>query len=179
VYPRLRSLIAGAPCALAVVVALTACGGGGGSSNAPATNVRGSSFRFQAPGDWKVTRATNQVSARPKPAASELVSVSVFPLVRTYTDSLYQLEVSKELDPYARQLAARQKGKLVGSKDVKVAGIRSRQYELRYPQGDRQLAERITFVFRGKTEYELLCQWDASKSEPDFCGQLTSTFTPT
>jgi hypothetical protein len=160
------------------VVGLTSCGGGGGSK-ATSQAVRGSGFRFRAPGDWKVTRTSNQVSARPKPNASELVSVSVFPLARAYTDSLYEAEVLKELDPYARQLAARQKGKLVGSKDVKVADIRSRQYEFRYPQGGRQLAERITFVFRAKTEYELLCQWDASKSEPDFCGQLTSTFTPT
>ena len=34
------------------------------------------------------------------------------------------------------------------------------------------------FLFRKKTEYELLCQWEASKSEPDYCTKLTDGFRP-
>jgi len=125
-----------------------------------------------------VTRTQDRIAASPKPIAPELVSVSVFPLQRAYTPDLYVLEVRKELDPYSKRLAKQQKGKVVAAKDVQVAAIRSRQYELEYPSDGKKLGERITFVFRGKTEYELLCQWDASKSEPGYCSQLTTSFKP-
>ena len=163
---------------LAVTAALAGCGGGGSTASGPPQTINGPGFAFRAPGKWHVRRVRSEVSASPKPISTELVSVSVFPLQRTYTPDLYDREVSKELDPYARQLAVQQGGKLLGGKDVQIAGIRSRQYALTYPRGGQKLGERITFVFRGKTEYELLCQWDASKAEPDFCAQLTRTFTP-
>lgn len=157
---------------------LAGCGGGGGSTGGPPQSVHGAGFVFRAPGKWHVSRTQNRVAASPKPIAPEQVSVSVFPLQRTYTPDLYAREVAKELDPYSRQLAAQQGGKVVASTDVQVAGIRSRQYLLEYPSDGKKLGERITFVFRGKTEYELLCQWDASKSEPAYCAQLTASFRP-
>ena len=178
-YPRIRSLILAGACALAAAIFVAGCGGGGGSSTGgPPQTVYGAGFLFHAPGKWHVSRTQDQVAASPKPISPELVSVSVFPLQRVYTPDLYDREVSKELDPYSRQLAAQQHGKVVASKDVVVADIRSRQYELTYPRSGKQLGERITFVFRNKTEYELLCQWDASKSEPGYCTQLTASFKP-
>lgn len=177
-YPPARSLIVAGACALGLSAVLAGCGGGGSSTSGPPQTIRGSGFVFRAPGRWHVSRTQDQVAASPKPIAPELVSVSVFPLERTYAPSLYELEVRKELDPYARQLAAQQQGKLVASADVQVAGIRSRQYELRYPRAGKKLGERITFVFRIRTEYELLCQWDASKAEPSYCSQLTASFKP-
>jgi hypothetical protein len=173
-----RSLILAVACTLSVC-ALAACGGGGGGSKVAAQTIRGTGFVFQGPGDWHVRRTDDKVTAAPSPIARELVQVAVFPLQRSYRPALFELEVSKELDPYARQLAAQQHGSLVGSKNVQVAGIRSRQYDLGYSRGGHDLRERIIFVFREKTEYELLCQWDASKSEPAYCGQLVSSFRPT
>jgi hypothetical protein len=172
-----RSLTFAAACALSVCL-LAACGGGGGKKLEPAQTIRGSGFVFQGPGGWHVRRTDGKVSAAPSPISTELIQVSVFPLLRTYRPSLYALEVAKELDPYARRLAAQQHGSLLRSADVQIAGIRSRQYELDYSRGSQRLRERITFVFRLKTEYELLCQWDASKGEPSSCGQLASTFRP-
>ena len=173
----MRSLILAAACALSVCL-LAACGGGGGAKQQAAQTIRGTGFVFRGPGGWHVRRTDGKVTAAPSPISSELIQVSVFPLLRAYRPSLYALEVTRELDPYARQLAAQQHGTLLASADVHVAGIRSRQYELAYGRGSERLRERITFVFRGKTEYELLCQWDASKGEPSYCSQLVSTFNP-
>jgi len=178
VYPPIRSLIFAGACALTAAFALAGCGGGGSSAGGPAQIVRGGGFTFRAPGKWHVSRTQDRVAASPKPIAAELVSISLFPLLKEYTPDLYDLVVSKELNKHVSQLATQQDGKVVASKDVQVAGIRSRQYELEYPGNGKKLGERITFVFRDKTEYELLCQWDSSKSEPDYCAQLTSSFKP-
>jgi len=179
VYPRVHSLILAGACALAAATFVAGCGGGGGSSSGgPPQLVYGAGFLFKAPGKWHVSRTQNQVAASPKPIAPELVSISVFPLQRVYTSDLYEREVKQELDPYSRKLARQQHGKVVESKYVEVAVIQSRQYALDYPRSGKQLGERITFVFRNKTEYELLCEWDASKSEPDYCAQLTASFRP-
>ena len=179
-YPPIRSLIPAGACALAASLVLAGCGGGSGSSTGgPPQVVSGPGFAFRAPGKWHVSRTPDRIAASPKPISPELVSVSVFPLARTYTPALYAREVRLELDPYSKQLAAQQKGKVVAAQDVQVAGIKSRQYELEYTHSGSKLGERITFVFRGKTEYELLCQWDASKSEPSYCSQLTTSFRPT
>jgi arylsulfatase A-like enzyme len=181
VYPRLRSLIFAGACASVAAVALAGCGGGGGSATGgPPQTVREAGFSFRAPGKWHVSRTQGQVSASPKPIAPELVSVSVFPLQRAYTPDLYALEVQKELDPYSRQLAAQQKGYVRKKSDTTVAGEKARQYEIFYTRNGEDLNEQITFLFRGKTEYELLCQWQAKKpSEPDYCVQLRTTFKPT
>jgi len=174
----MHSLIVACACALGAAFLVAGCGGSGSSTAGPPQTVYGAGFLFHAPGKWHVSRTQDQVAASPKPIAPELVSVSVFPLQRVYTPDLYGREVTKELDPYSKKLARQQHGKVVTSKDVVVAGIRSRQYELTYPRNGKQLGERITFVFRTKTEYELLCQWDASKSEPSYCAQLTASFRP-
>jgi hypothetical protein len=179
VYPPIRSLILAGACALTAAVLLAGCGGGGGSSTAgPPQTVRGTGFAFRAPGKWHVSRTQDRVAASPKPIAPELLSVSVFPLLKPYTPSLYERVVTGELDKNAAKLAKEQNGKVVAAKDIQVAGIKSRQYELEYESNGKKLGERITFVFRDKTEYELLCQWDASKSEPAYCAQLTASFRP-
>ena len=181
-YPRSLSLIVAGACALAALGAVSACGGGGSSSagSAPRT-VRGTGFSFSAPGDWLVKRLATEVSATPKPIAAELVSVSTFPLLRPYRPSLFRA-VTKELDASAEQLATRLGGTVKERRTTTIAGQSVRQYLLEYPQ-DRQDPEetykgRITFVLRGKTEYELLCRWAGSDSEPDYCKQLERSFRP-
>jgi hypothetical protein len=172
----MRSLISAGACAL-VVVTLAACGGGGGGSKAPSIQtIRGSHFVFQAPFSWHVKRRGSQVGAAPKPIAPELVSVSVFPLLRAYRPALFTA-VSRELDADARQLATRLGGSVESSQSVVVAGIRSRQYVLRYTSSGSDFHQRITFVLRAKTEFQLLCRWTGS--EPAACAQLTTSFTPT
>jgi hypothetical protein len=129
-----------------------------------------------------VKRLGNEVSATPKPIAPELVSVTAFPLLRPYRPSLFPA-VKKELDTSADQLAARLGGSVKERRTTTVAGQSVRQYLLVYPQNKQDPKEtysgRITFVLRGKTEYELLCRWASSDDEPDYCAQLQRSFRPT
>lgn len=178
-YPRVRSLIAAGACAFVLVALPAACGGGSSSSGHGTQVVHGQSFRYAAPGEWHVSRTQDRVAAAPKPLAPELVQVSADPLRREYTPALYTLVVTKELDPAAQRIAADQRGKVLSARNVMVAGIRARQYELQYSRAGKKLGELITYVLRGRTGYELLCQWDASSSQPDYCGKLTRSFRPT
>jgi hypothetical protein len=163
--------------AIALVVSvLAACGGGGGGSNQPSVRtIRGSHFVFQAPFAWHVRRRGSEVGAAPKPLATELVSVSTFPLLHAYRPALFA-KVKVELDGDARQLATRLGGSIARSATVIVAGSRSRQYVLFYSSGGHDFRQRITFVLRGKTEFQLLCRW--AGTEPPACAQLAQTFRP-
>jgi hypothetical protein len=171
----MRSLIYPGAIALAVC-ALAACGGGGGGSKQPLTRtIRGSHFVFQAPGAWQITRRGGEVAAAPKPIAPELVSVSVFRTTKPYRPSLF-VKAIPELDRLASDYARRLGGIVKSRRTVRVIGERVRQYTVRYEKGSQTLLERITFVFRGRTEYQLLCQWKASDAEPSTCVQLTASF---
>jgi hypothetical protein len=172
-----RSLSLAGAFAFGAALLLAGCGGGSGAAQTFAT-VRGPGFVFPAPSDWPVKRSPTSASASPKPVSPELVSVAVFPLARAYKPSLYELEVKKELDPNAAQLAAQQHGAVKKRADVNVAGMKARQYLVDYTRNGKDLSEQITFVFRGKKEYELLCQWESSSSQPDFCTRLTAGFRP-
>jgi hypothetical protein len=121
------------------------------------------------------------VSAAPKPTASELVSVSRFPLLKPYDPSLFA-KVTTELDRSAGELAKQLGGSVTKSTNGTVAGERVRQYLLVYPQGkdsNDEYSARITYVLRGKTEFELLCRWDGTGSAPDYCLRLEKSFRPT
>ena len=52
------------------------------------------------------------------------------------------------------------------SRTVKVGGTTARQYELAFTKNGERLVEQITFVLRGRREYELLCRYKAGKDEP-------------
>jgi hypothetical protein len=171
----MRSPILAGACLL-VACALAACGGGGGGNHPSFRAIRGDGFAFQAPYSWHVKKRTNEVVASPKPISTELVSVSVFPLLRAYRPALFAA-VRRELDASARLLAKQQGGAVQGSSTAVIAGIRAHQYELGYRNGDDDVHERISFVLRGKREFELLCRWTGS--EPAACLQLEQTFTPT
>jgi hypothetical protein len=172
-----RSLLLVLVVAVGIALLVAGCGGGSGGKQTFA-RIDGPGFFFRAPSDWHVKRVSAGVSASPKPVSPELVSVAVFPLARTFTPSLYEREVQKELDPSAAQLAAQQQGTVKKRADVNVAGAKARQYLIDYSRNGQDLSEQITFVFRGKKEFELLCQWEASKSLPDYCTQLTASFKP-
>lgn len=177
VYPPLRSLIPAGACVLAASIALAGCGGGGSSATSgPPQSVSGAGFVFKAPGKWHVTRTQDRVAASPSPVSDELVSVSVFPLLRQYTPDLFDRLVARELDPHAEQLAKQQGGYVRTKQTVTLLGQNARQYVILFGGKKRTLQERITFVFRNKTEFELLCRWEGDKSAPDYCAQLESSF---
>lgn len=172
----MRSLISAGACALVVTV-LAACGGNGASH--PATKaIRAGGYVFAAPYSWHVRRLDTQVQAAPSPTASELIAVSTFPLLRLYKPALFG-PVSHELDTTAAQLASRLGGYVRTKATTTLAGSRVRQYVLVAKHAKQLVNEQITFYLRGKTELQLLCQWDASaKSVPDYCKTLTQSFRP-
>jgi hypothetical protein len=168
----MRSLFSAGACALAVTV-LASCGGG--SSQVAEQTIRGTGFLFQAPSSWHVRRRDTQVQASPKPVSDELVSVTTFPLLHPYKPSLFGA-ATRELDGGAKQLATRLHGTVQKASTVTLARIKARQYDLGYRSGGHDFQQRITFVLRGKTEFQLLCRWTGS--EPDACGLLEKTFRP-
>ena len=119
--------------------------------------------------------ATARSRPSPKPVSDELVSVTTFPLLHPYKPSLFAA-ATRELDGGAKQLATRLGGTVKKAATVTLAGIKARQYELGYRSGGHDLHQRITFVLRGKTEFQLLCRWTGERAVA--CGQLEKTFRP-
>jgi hypothetical protein len=56
-----------------------------------------------------------------------------------------------------------------------VAGQRARRYDIAYELGGKKLTERVGFVLRGKTEYELLCRFEQGR-DSSACDMLFSSF---
>ena len=129
--------------------------------------VRGHGYSFNAPGGWKVTTsATSTMAAHD----SELLQVSTFPLVHTYSDALFG-KVKPELDARMQAVAKDTGGAVTGSRTVTALGARAHSYEV---AAGKDVLE-YTFVFRGKREYELVCRRPSSKND-DTCNTLVSSF---
>jgi hypothetical protein len=159
--------------ALALLPAVAGCGGGGSSgtetTEASGQTVSGPGFVFQAPQDWTVKTLATSAEARQDP--STVVSVTVLPLLKPYRLALFP-RVAKELDRVATTYAANVKGLVASRRTVEVAGRKAREYEITH--GD--LVDRITFLLRGKRNFQLTCRWRRLDGEPPACDQLSSTF---
>jgi hypothetical protein len=163
-----RSAALGAGCLLALV-ALAGCGGG---SRAPQT-VQGDGYGFAAPAGWTVARTGTTVAAT---HGSETVGVTTFRLTKTYRPQLWKQAVT-ELDAVAAKLASELHGTVTASRTLKVGPSAARQYDLAFTKDGERLVEQITFVLRGRREYELLCRYKAGRDEPA-CSQLLTSFQP-
>jgi hypothetical protein len=166
-------LIPGAFRAKQALVALTVIilAGCGGSSAAKQqwVSVDGGGFRFQAPKGWTVARVKTRTAAVHD---SELVQVATFPLVKPYSDGLFD-QVARELSVRMQALASETGGKVTGTSTVTAGGIRSHAYDVTV--GDH--VDQYTFVLRGKREYQLLCRRKSSSGD-GFCKQLLASFEP-
>jgi hypothetical protein len=175
VYPgrnvRKRTVLAAG--AFLLVLAASGCGGGGGGSaeTAPAAGqeVKGPGFVFRAPEEWQKTVRATSASAQENP--STLVSAVVLPLVKPYRIALFP-QAAKELDRVADTYAANVKGTVSSRRTVEVAGRQAREYRIAHGG----LVDLITFVLRGRRNYQLTCRWRESDGEPDACGQLAASF---
>jgi hypothetical protein len=177
VYPRPgRGNRALSPALALALLALAGCGGGG-SKPAALQQVSAYGARFSVPSGWRVTRTATTVSAAPAGKTDELVSVSLFRLLRPYKPDLWA-RVVPELDRAAGQLARQLSASLTASHTVTVAGGRAREYALSFQRQGHTVRERITFVLRDQREYELLCRWRSSDEEPAACPLLVSSFRP-
>jgi hypothetical protein len=164
--PRKRAAFA-----LSLLV-LAGCGGGSGGTT-PEKVVHGTGYQFSAPADWAVVRSGRALQAS---EGLKLVSVTRYPLLRTYRPGLWA-RVVPELDRAATQLAEQpqQNGKVGDSRTVTIAGQRARRYDIDYERNGKALVERIAFVLRGKTEYLLLCRYDRG-GDTAACDRLLATF---
>jgi predicted Zn-dependent protease len=155
-------------------LSLAGCGGGGGGNSTSAGStggqeVKGTGFTFHAPNDWTVkTAATSAVASQDK---DTLVSVNVLPLVKPYRPALF-MRAARELDRVADDLAKQLGGQVVSSNTVIAAKARARQYEIEH----HGLVDRITFLLRGKREYQLTCRWPKANGRPSACDQLIASF---
>lgn len=158
--------------------ALTACGGESGADGPVATRVvSGPGFTFAAPEGLELTRTPRSLTVLPADEGSqELASATVFPLVKPYRPALWT-KASGELDTVARQLADSLGGDLEREPEtVRLAGLRGRHYEIAYEREGKKLHQRLTLLLSRRTEYQLLCRWEADGDPPDACTVLERTF---
>lgn len=102
----------------------------------------------------------------------QLVEVTTFPLVKRYDDALFG-KVARELGMRMQQVAAALRGKVTHAHTVTVAGAKSHSYDV---TAGASVFE-YTFVLRGRREYQLVCRYQAGKSN-SACLQLLRSFTP-
>jgi hypothetical protein len=161
------------PLAAALLVVAAGCGGDGGgnteSTVAAGRSISGPGFAFQAPEGWTPKRLPTSAEARQD--AATVVSVTVSPLVKPYRIALFP-RAAKELDRVASAYAARLEGTVTNRRTILVAGRKARQYEIAH--GD--LVDRITFVLRGRKNFQLTCRWRGADGEPSACAQLVASF---
>ncbi len=168
----------------AFTAALTAfvvagCGGSpsGEVEQTPLQKVGGPGFTFSAPEDREIERTPRTVSVLPAEQGSEeLESVTIFPLVKPYRPALWT-QAAEELDGVAERLAKSLGGELQHEpRTVRRGGLRGRLYEIGYEREGVELRQRLTLLLSRRTEYQLLCRWEASTDAPEGCGILETTF---
>jgi hypothetical protein len=160
-------------------------GGCGGSASSSAEvgepvalqTVRGPGFTFDAPEAREIARTPRSVSVLPADSGSqELESVTIFRLVKPYRPALWP-EASAELDGVAGRLADTLGGELQQQpQTVRVGGLRGRQYEIGYEREGVELRQRLTLLLSRRTEYQLLCRWEAGGDPPEACVGLETSF---
>jgi hypothetical protein len=156
-------------CLAALVLGIGSVAGCGGSSAPKAQSqvVTGAGYRFEAPAGWKVTRSPQRVSVEQD---SELLQVAAFKLAKPYTAKLFA-RVATELSLRMATVARETSGKVVSSRTVSPAGIKSHAYEVQV--GDH--VDEYTFVLAGRREFQLLCRRNASGGV-GICKQLVASF---
>jgi hypothetical protein len=153
---------------LVAVLILAGCGGSG-APKVQSQVVKGSGYSFQAPVGWQIAHSASGTSAS---RDSELVQVTRFPLVHTYTSALFD-RVAGELAVRMKSIVQETGGTLSGTKTVTSGGVRAHLYEVKV---DGHVDE-YTFVLIAKREYQLLCRHRTSSSDA-FCADLLTSFQP-
>jgi hypothetical protein len=139
--------------------------------------VSGPGFSFEVEQDREIARTPRSVSVLPVETDSqELESVTIFRLVKPFRPALWP-QAADELDGVAERLAESLGGELEQQpKTVRIAGLRGRRYEIGYEREGVELRQRLTLLLHRRTEYQLLCRWEAAAALPDACVDLETTF---
>jgi hypothetical protein len=164
------------------IVALVGCGGSASGSAedgepVPMKTVSGPGFTFQVEQEREIARTPRSVSVLPADTGSqELESVTIFPLVKAYRPALWP-QAADELDGVAGRLAERLGGALQQQpQTVRIGGLRGRQYVIGYEREGVDLRQRLTLLLSRRTEYQLLCRWEAGGEVPEACASLEASF---
>jgi hypothetical protein len=159
---RRPAVVAALSVTLAIIVA-----GCGGSAKRQSQPVKGSGFRFSAPAGWIVTRSLTAVTAT---KGDQFVSVSTFPLAKTYSPVLFA-KVAGELKIRMTALAKQSGGKVDGTGVTTAAGIKSHVWHV----ATGEELDQYTFVLRGRREFQLLCRRPAG-GDDSACSELVQSF---
>jgi hypothetical protein len=151
--------------AVAAVLAAAGCGGSSGHASKLQT-IRGDGYRFLAPSGWKVEKKEGRILN--VSSGDDILSVTSFTLAGRARPKI------ADLDRTSRELARVVGGKVASARLETVAGKPARVYRLEY----KGLAADVTFVFRGRDEFELYCQFRAGGSAAR-CRRFRLTFRPT
>jgi hypothetical protein len=154
---------------LLAVLAVAGCGGGAGDE-APQT-VAGRGYALEVPAGWDVTRAPRTLSAE---SDGRLVSVTTFRLTRPYRTAQFEAVVP-ELDRVADDLAQRLGGEPGRGRTVVVDGRKSRSYRTSFTRDGDDFDQRVVFVLRGRSEYQILCRWPSGE-DAGFCERAVRSF---
>lgn len=164
-FPRRKACKQGFAAAIAFAAIVAGCGGSG-TDYRP---VEGNGYSFEAPVGWTLVRTPRTLGMQHGDV--DLVQVTRLPLVRPYSPTLFK-RVMPELNRVAGELGKGQ-GATVTGKTIRVLGQPTRQYQLRFSGR----LEELTFVLRGKTNYQLLCRRDENGDDAP-CRRLVSSFRP-
>lgn len=152
--------------ALAAVATVAIVAGCGSSPSTPARVVSEPGYSVEVPEGWTVVRHARLLTAS---HGDSKLEVRQFPLRRAYDPALFE-KVTPEIERVARELATRLEAKMAG-RTVTVAGEKAWQYDV----FNGKVFEQLTFVLRGKVEYELYCRRpDRESNRP--CERLVASF---
>ena len=159
--------------------ALAGCGGSasGKVEPIPMQKISGPGFTFSTPQSREIERTPRSVSVlSAEESGQELESVTIFPLIKPYRPALWP-QAAEELDGVAERLAESLGGELQEEPaTVRRGGLRGRLYEIAYERKGVELRQRLTLLLSRRTEYQLLCRWEASGDMPEGCTILEGTF---
>jgi hypothetical protein len=133
--------------------------------------VSGTGYSFAGPRGWTLARKPDSLELV---RGIDVVSVLRFGVLHSYRPALWP-EVVTELDRNAETIAHLLHGSVSSRETVTIAGVRARRYDVAFRRQGRSVVERLGFVLRGKTEYELLCRFERGSSTAA-CDQLFETF---
>jgi hypothetical protein len=125
-----------------------------------------------------VERAPQTVLAG-NPDGPESVAVAVFRLAKPFRAELWN-EAVGELNDVAARLAERlgPSALVVRSETATLDGRRARSYVITYRRAGQAMEDRVVFVLRGRSEYQLTCRVlvDEDDADVEACDELRRSF---
>jgi hypothetical protein len=125
-----------------------------------------------------VERAPQTVLAG-NPDGPESVAVAVFRLAKPFRAELWN-EAVGELNDVAARLAERlgPSALVVRSETATLDGRRARSYVITYRRAGQAMEDRVAFVLRGRSEYQMTCRVlvDEDDADAEACDELRRSF---